>query len=276
MPTPISCLWRRLIHFSSNAKSNDPTAALESLERWSFGATIVILLGIVLEGWNTLYFWNPTETVGDILSKLIADALIGIGLLVEAICIVRAIFTTRREKQESDEKVSAANERAANAQKEAAEARERVIEIEQVAAWRHTSPEQRDQIAAALHGSMFETDLLIEYQYSDAEAWSYSTQIATIFGKSGVASIRHVANAHLGQIVFGIHMAGASGLNIADIVATFAKAGIPVHTFEMDLSTHLPRNEKPPSLYVFVGPRPPPELAAWNMSPITNSATPRE
>jgi hypothetical protein len=195
----------------------------------------------------------------------IAGAIVAIGIVGE---IAFGVWDSRIQTELRNR----SNERAAQLEKDAAGARERVAEIEQVAAWRHISPEQRDQISAALHNNtVLDIDLLIEYQYSDAEAWSYSAQLATIFGKSGVAAIRHGANMHFGQIVFGVRMAGGPEVKVAEITAGFAKAGIAVHTFEMDLSTHLPRNEKPPNLYVFVGPKPPPKLAAWDSSATTNS-----
>jgi hypothetical protein len=97
MPAPTSWRWRLLSHFLSNAtqNKNDPTNSLEALEKWSFWATLIIFAGIVLEAWNTIHFQKPDEPLSDTVSKLIADTLIGIGLIIEAICIIRAIFETR-------------------------------------------------------------------------------------------------------------------------------------------------------------------------------------
>ncbi|HZK92016.1 MAG TPA: hypothetical protein VFC56_17890 [Stellaceae bacterium] len=132
MPNPMNWRWRLLSHFSSNtpqSSNNDPSAVLESLEKWSFWATVAILVGIVLEAWDTIHFAKPDDTFADIVAKLIADALIGIGLLVEAICIIRAIFETRREKRESDEKIAEANARAEEARERTAQAELKLEEL---------------------------------------------------------------------------------------------------------------------------------------------------
>jgi len=123
---PIQNTWRFrfLSGFSSKtaapSNNHDPSASLESLERWSFWATIVIILGIVLEALDTVHFAKSDDTLGDIVLKLVADVLVGIGLLIEAVCIVRAIVETRREKRESDEKVAEANKAAGEARQHAA------------------------------------------------------------------------------------------------------------------------------------------------------------
>jgi hypothetical protein len=118
IPKRISCLFRRLTKSSSRApikKKSDPTAALERLEWWSWRATIIILLGIAIEGWNAIHFRAPGETGLEVFTKLAADVLVGLGLAIEAVCILRAIVETRKEKRESDERIAKANERASQA-----------------------------------------------------------------------------------------------------------------------------------------------------------------
>jgi hypothetical protein len=107
-------------------KSNDPAIALERLEWLSWAATVVIFIGIIVEGWGNIHFWERPPSIGELITELTADGLIGFGLLVEALGIGCAIIWTRREKTESDAAVAAANARAADAALKASEAEARV------------------------------------------------------------------------------------------------------------------------------------------------------
>lgn len=100
-------------------KNNDPHQKLESLERWSARATLLILLGIVIEIGLLLWFpHNPIEK----LVAIIADALIGIGLAVEYIVILRAVVASWEATRLSDEKIAESNRQAAEADQKAQEA----------------------------------------------------------------------------------------------------------------------------------------------------------
>jgi hypothetical protein len=128
----IACLWRRLTKCSSSAPTKSgrsPTTALERLEWWSWLATIVILLGIVTEAWSAIHFWDLPPSIGELAATLIADGLIGAGLLIEVICILRAIVWTRREKNESDQQVAEANRRAFEAEERASSADRKTEEL---------------------------------------------------------------------------------------------------------------------------------------------------
>ena len=69
-------------------RKNDPHQRLESLERWSGRATLLIFLGILIE--IALLFWFP-HVWKERLGSVAADSLIAIGLIVEYFVIMRAI-----------------------------------------------------------------------------------------------------------------------------------------------------------------------------------------
>lgn len=89
-------------------KKNDPHQKLESLERWSARATLLILLGIIIEIGSLLWFpHDPAER----LVAVIADALIGVGLAVEYIVILQAVVASGEATRLSDEKIAESTSR---------------------------------------------------------------------------------------------------------------------------------------------------------------------
>ncbi len=159
-PRARASFWRRLTRRSSSAPINnniDPSAALESLDTWSLRATVIILAGIVIEGWAAVHFWSEPPTLAKLIWKILADLLVGGGLLVEVVCIPRAIVWTRREKEASDRQIAEANRQAKEAEARAAEAiakaeeeRTARLKIEERLASRWISFEQQDIIADAI------------------------------------------------------------------------------------------------------------------------------
>jgi hypothetical protein len=123
----ISCLFRRRKRASSSAPISkyNPTAVLESLERWSMLATGIILVGILCEMVAEVWFRHADESLCELSARLAASFLVGAGLAIEVFQISRAIVHTRAEKHAADKEVSAANSRVATARREAAEANER-------------------------------------------------------------------------------------------------------------------------------------------------------
>jgi hypothetical protein len=97
-------------------RKNDAHQKLEALERWSAKATLLIFFGIILDIALILYF--PHDT-GERIGSVAANALIGAGLIVEYVVILRAITASGEAQRESDQKVAQANTRAAEANERA-------------------------------------------------------------------------------------------------------------------------------------------------------------
>jgi len=179
----------------------------EYLAEWgAWGVVFGLIVEVARAAATSFGYENKTA---DNWGAVVADCLIAIGVIVE-------IRFGRVANEGHAELRSRADGRAAALEKEAAGARERVAEIERLTAWRQVSAAQTEEISSALHGSMFDTNVLIEYQYSDPEAWSYSLGIANVFAKVGVASIRRVPNSHIGRIVFGLRIAGCWNKRVSD------------------------------------------------------------
>src|ERR1700733_11368466 len=101
-------------------------------------------------------------------------------------------------------------------------------------------------------------DLIIEWQMGDPEAFSYMQQIADIFASAGVKSVRGFQNAWPSGPVFGLFVTGSKEINLSFVTDAFAEVSIYLLSANVNLSTHRPRNEVPPNLYIFVAPKPPP------------------
>jgi len=166
-------------HFSSNAAAKkNPTAALESLERWSARAAAIIFVGIALEAWETIHFQKPTESNWEIAAILIADAAVGAGLIIEIVCILRAIVETRREKRESDEKISVADRAAAEAKRE-------TEKIKAIASWRTLTDDERTAIKSSLDTSGEPASLRFVVLANDPESLYFAQQLALPFKLAG-------------------------------------------------------------------------------------------
>ena len=96
-------------------RKSDPHQRLEALERWSARATLLILVGIVAEIVQLL--WFPHDWMERLWST-IANSLIAVGLIVEYVIILRAIVATGEANRESEEATAEANARLAEAQLE--------------------------------------------------------------------------------------------------------------------------------------------------------------
>jgi hypothetical protein len=95
----------------------DPEKAEHRAGNWSGYATLAILVGIILEILSELAAlpraveWRTTYAVT-------ADALIGLGLVIEYICIRATIVASAEIKRQSDEKLTEALDRASAAETE--------------------------------------------------------------------------------------------------------------------------------------------------------------
>src|SRR5580700_1925114 len=120
----------RLLRSVLGKKINEPHKALKKFERVSADATLWIFLGIMLETGVVIWFvrdWRES------LLTVVANGLIGFGLIREYVVILRARIATATIKRDADRKVAEAaleaaraNERAAELEKEVATAKLRL------------------------------------------------------------------------------------------------------------------------------------------------------
>jgi hypothetical protein len=102
---------------------SDPNRRLEILERWSGRATLLILAGILVD---ILVASLSSKSKVEFLAAISANSLIGLGLVIEYFVIARTIVASGEAKRLSDEKIAAANARAAEAQLELAKLEKKI------------------------------------------------------------------------------------------------------------------------------------------------------
>ena len=101
----------RLLPGGAIIGSNDPDEKLELFESWSGWATLVILLGIVLE---IFVLWDVYPPLwSERVWSTIADGLIGFGLIVEYAVIRLTIVASGESKAKADLRVAEAEQETA-------------------------------------------------------------------------------------------------------------------------------------------------------------------
>ena len=217
------------------------TVEIEAAEdRSEYGAWAVVfglVLEIVFATAKSLGYENPNvENWG----AVVADSLIAFGVYAE-------IHFGRKASQGQREQVARANERAANFEREAAEARERTAKIEQLTAWRHITPEQQQTIVAGLrnripfdemqisHGKKVRNpdekillDVIVDAP-EDAEVILFTREILNMFEMANVRSIkvRHNPVTVMGNPVFGLYVSSTPEQYSLVVRKVFDEAGVP-------------------------------------------------
>jgi hypothetical protein len=165
-----------------NGDKNDPSVRLEALEKWSARATLVILGGILLEIAALLIFRHPDISSGEIWILVSANVLIGIGLAVEYICILRTIVASGELQRVSDEKVAEANARASEANQIAAGATLELAKLQPQVAPRVLTKEQYDELQT-LKGKVPAVSIVWQ---AGSEPLSFAMQISVALQDAGV------------------------------------------------------------------------------------------
>ncbi|HXW41572.1 MAG TPA: hypothetical protein VEK75_10235 [Xanthobacteraceae bacterium] len=156
---------------------------LEELERWSARATLLILFGIVVDIATVLYV--PHERA-EIIGALIANGLIGVGLIIEYIVILRAITASGEAQREADERVGIAEKQASEANARAAEAELKTEMLRAELAWRRISREEAAKMTEVLgRADLPKFGLRIFHVSGDPEALTFSQDIADVFRRNG-------------------------------------------------------------------------------------------
>lgn len=240
---------------------------VEKYSRSESRSAFLLITVLLLEAFVSLVF-SEGHSAPELAAIVLTELAVALAVVGEVIYAHRADAARKELEQLSDEKVAGANrdaamalERAAILEKEAALMRERTAEIERLTAWRRVLPEQCQIIADALRDKSVILDVLIEYERGDPESFYYARDVMRIFFESGVQTVRCNPNSFLSTI-FGLNMTVAAELSAVDVGGAFTRAGIDFRALNINLSTHLPRNERAPNLYIFVAPKLPIDFAA--------------
>lgn len=232
---------------------------LEALERWSAHATLTILAGIAIELALLIIF--PPEQPWLIVGGVVANTLIGIGLIIEYIVILRAIVATGKVQRESDERVAeasaraaqadahaaAANERAARLETEAAQARVEQERLKAIVAWRTITPEQHAILVQALTG--LSITVWVTSVRDDPEARMFRDALDQTLKSAGATTKFFVGY----EIAVGLTISPTPvGPERDALITAFIRAGLPLSAKAGD------RVGPPNELELTVGTKPPP------------------
>lgn len=165
---------------TAEGKAIDARTRLRQLETWSGRATILILLGIIGDIVLPFIFSHETISIAERWSQVFFNAMIGVGLIVEYVCIVQTISATSAEQVDADQRVANAEERAAEANRIAEEAR---LELARLRTPRVLSQEQISAlIDAARPFAVTPFDVFIQ---PEKESLDLATQIAEALRAAG-------------------------------------------------------------------------------------------
>jgi uncharacterized membrane protein YidH (DUF202 family) len=104
---------------SPDGTASDHITALQRPENSSARATLLILIGIVVEILAILIFSHADMTWWEKSAYIVANAVIGVGLAIEYVVIQKTILASEAQKRESDRQVAHARRMAAHRHAEA-------------------------------------------------------------------------------------------------------------------------------------------------------------
>jgi hypothetical protein len=240
----------RLTKAVMNATESELRFVVSAMEDWAELCVLAIVNGLVLE---IIVAAGPFTVGQEHAAAVVANTLIALGVYFELLFSKRGNSAQAELVRRSDLVAAAANERAAAAN-------ERAAQIERLTARRHVSPEQRTRLETAVREKAAEIDLLIEFQRDDSDAYIYAHEWGQAFRAAGVTKARIGANSFLFGAAFGLRVTDAVGLDHKLLAHALVDPISPMVGFvNTDLTKHLPSDQTAPNLYIFVGPKPPPE-----------------
>jgi hypothetical protein len=242
----------------SDQKLEEKAAQDAVIENW--GARLV-LAGLIVETAYAFWFREAKFSFFRAWGPVVADAAVFFGVWIEVHFNGRASKIEGELRRRSEERVAEANASAAKAELQAAEARAHSAEIERLTAWRRLSADQKNTLIEMLKPHASALGVWIEYENGDPEAFTLARDIASVISSFGLRPSNFVANGHPMQVVFGIVVEDITPGQIC--LAAFEAAGIPYGVWDGGRCSATHRKDasgNSPNLYIWVGPKPPPEL----------------
>jgi hypothetical protein len=151
---------------------------------------LFVLGGLVLEVWLAFRFRSPDKSFLEEWGPIIADTFVAGGVFIE-------LYFGRKASNESAERVSQANERAAKAELETEKLRAQF-------SWRRLSAEQIRKFLDAL-ADKARLSIHITYTGDDPEANTFAREIGALFKKSGW-NVGFTSASYAGEVAFGVRL----------------------------------------------------------------------
>jgi hypothetical protein len=237
-----------------NASDDELEKSIGSCERWEWFGGGLVFAGVAAT--VAIAIVHPEyDSFLEQWGSAIADSLVAAGVAIEIKFGQMAGLRQNELKRRSDEKVAEANNIAAQATKDAADARERTALLEKLTAWRRLDQDFCHILSDAFLDTTSILQLRIEYQQGDPEAFTYASDFAQAFTDLGVQRIVFLSNAHFGTTAFGVHIEIGECEQSDDWrLACLAAFGVDIKPKNFGLRHSDPGLPKP-NLYMFVGPK---------------------
>jgi hypothetical protein len=211
-------------------KNKNAQERVDEAEAWSGRATLLILVGILLEI-AALFIFPHAETKYELVLLIGANAAIGIGLVIEYGCILRSIKANAELKIESDRKLTEAVDRAAKIEQEFLEfrkSRRRIFSPASPEFIREMSPHQGTAFDTGLDAGGESMHFLWDLGSALTDAgWNHIPWVdpSGMFKRQGD---RISGNVSATNVEIHIHPESRATLGpiAADLIAALATAGI--------------------------------------------------
>jgi len=238
--------WR--LRDIAKAPEEDLEAAANTFEHVAWSAGIFLVGGgLLLEVAEAFFRWDKTIPWFDRWGAVIADAAVALGVFGEIYFSERAGACQNELRRRSNNKLADANQRLA--------------EIQKITAWRQITPEQRESIQNAIKDKVGNLSVLVEYERTDPESWSYAMSICEIFQTIGPAKLMFGQNSLL-RSVFGLMVEYSQGSAGDQVIGALRGNGVVVHHVNEGYTPGPMFHDvaNPPNIRIFVCPKPPPQL----------------
>jgi hypothetical protein len=170
----------RLLRIVLRQNTKEPHRALKRLERGSANATLWIFVGIVVETGGVIWF---ARNWAESLVAIVGNALIGYGLVLEYVLILRAIVASGAIEREARLKVAEANARGLEARQTAEEARRETEQLRSKHAWRRINLNQWNTLVIRLRSAPSTVD--IWYPAGDPEVQNFAGWLGGTLARAG-------------------------------------------------------------------------------------------
>ncbi len=187
---------------------------------------------------DDIFFWANWVLVGALV----------LGVLATYAIVVSGSIRDRelkKELKEKDDRISSANERAKQLEKDAANARLEQERLKSVVAWRSLTKEQHDPLITSLKGHKF--SVWTSWVGKDPEATIFRNQIDATLKEAGLET-KHFSG---WEMAIGLQIRNLPGKDYDILMRAFQKANIPFESVS-------PNNFSPDELLIIVGTKPPP------------------
>lgn len=257
--------WRlRIKNGIKNAKNEALDAGIHLNDAFEWAFTGLVFFGVLFE--VVIPIVEPSRARA---GAIIGNAWVAAGLAIEMFAgnrvkRLQGELTDRSNKElgKAKKDASAAHERAAHAERDAAEAQERTAKLERRTSDRRVSPERKALIADAVGSiEMRRTSLrlLIRYQSNNPEAHVYAHDLGTAFNEAGVPKVK--VQAVEWTQGFGLHFFHGPRIDLSKFACALTAPEAPLVPIKQDMPV-IQGPGDPWNLYLWVGPKPPPE---WGM-----------